>query len=398
MVHAELLVKEQGKYDAQKKKKMPNIRVTDEDPMFGEFRRSWFLMSNLHDNPMSGQKVLVIPTYHSGTIDGRSFTPTSDVGSSPCSSPTPNLISLSPMPDLRRDSQAEELLTLPAPDGFADSRRNSSNLPQECVLELKTKYEHFLIVPFSSVFSFDETSGDSTVKQQLTREEIAEKLQEINETQNSDTTPGEAPSEGPITVTSTTLDSSSLDDTTIQEPMISPDSDSGRNECLKQDDGSRLDNRGSCSNSIISSDSMLSEAYDSKCSFPVKNSESEIGNCRRHLALFSELIAWNVSGHADSDILDSMKHSETSDIGHIDSPENSEMQNSESFADDMSSLGRDLISAMMREKYDSVRECLESQQCEKPRKYCSLAKFEGNDIGRRSVRRPERGTNLQDVG
>lgn len=49
---------------------------------------------------------------------------------SPCPSPTPNLISLSPMPDLRRDSQAEELLTLPAPDGFADSRRNSSNMPQ----------------------------------------------------------------------------------------------------------------------------------------------------------------------------------------------------------------------------------------------------------------------------
>lgn len=45
-------------------------------------------------------------------------------------SPTPNVASLSPIPDLRRDSQPEELLTLPAPDGFADSRRNSENLPQ----------------------------------------------------------------------------------------------------------------------------------------------------------------------------------------------------------------------------------------------------------------------------
>lgn len=45
-------------------------------------------------------------------------------------SPTPNVASLSPMPDLRRDSQPEELLTLPAPDGFADIRRNSENLPQ----------------------------------------------------------------------------------------------------------------------------------------------------------------------------------------------------------------------------------------------------------------------------
>lgn len=48
-----------------------------------------------------------------------------------CPSPTPNLINLSPMPDLRRDSQTDDMLTLPAPDGFADSRRNSSNMPQE---------------------------------------------------------------------------------------------------------------------------------------------------------------------------------------------------------------------------------------------------------------------------
>lgn len=50
-------------------------------------------------------------------------------------SPTPNVASLSPIPDLRRDSQAEELLTLPAPDGFADSRRNSENLPHRWVLQ-----------------------------------------------------------------------------------------------------------------------------------------------------------------------------------------------------------------------------------------------------------------------
>lgn len=55
---------------------------------------------------------------------------TSSVDMSPCPSPTPNVASLSPMPDLRRDSQPEELLTLPAPDGFADSRRNSENIVQ----------------------------------------------------------------------------------------------------------------------------------------------------------------------------------------------------------------------------------------------------------------------------
>lgn len=60
------------------------------------------------------------------------MTPTMETASSgdpsPCSSPTPNVASLSPMPDIRRESQVrpEELLTLPAPDDFADSRRNSS--------------------------------------------------------------------------------------------------------------------------------------------------------------------------------------------------------------------------------------------------------------------------------
>lgn len=65
-------------------------------------------------------------------VDNFSLMPTIESGSSveisPCPSPTPNVARLSPMPDLRRDSQAEELLTLPAPDGFADSRRNSENI------------------------------------------------------------------------------------------------------------------------------------------------------------------------------------------------------------------------------------------------------------------------------
>lgn len=64
---------------------------------------------------------------------------------------------------------------------------------------------------------------------------------------------------------------------------------------------------------------------------------------------------------------------------------------SESMIDDLSSLGQDLISTMLGEKYDSVRECLESENAEKPRKYCSLAQFvEGSDIARRSFKRPPR--------
>lgn len=91
------------------------------------------------------------------------------------------------------------------------------------------------------------------------------------------------------------------------------------------------------------------------------------------------------------------------DIGHIDSPENSDpyssdIPNSESIIDDLSSLGQDLLSTMLGEKYDSVRECLESEQIEKPPKFCSLAKFvEGNDIARRSFKRPKNNKVNKDV-
>lgn len=97
------------------------------------------------------------------------------------------------------------------------------------------------------------------------------------------------------------------------------------------------------------------------------------------------------SGNTDSDILDSTKRSDTSHIGHIDSPENSDNNqsdpaNSESIIDDLSSLNQDLFSTMMEEKYDSVKECLRSERMDKP---CSLARFvEGSDeIVRLSFRR-----------
>lgn len=80
------------------------------------------------------QQLNILGLSQTDQIDNISLIPTVESGSSieisPCPSPTPNVASLSPMPDLRRDSQPEELLTLPAPDGFADSRRNSENIPQ----------------------------------------------------------------------------------------------------------------------------------------------------------------------------------------------------------------------------------------------------------------------------
>jgi hypothetical protein len=42
---------------------------------------------------------------------------------------------------------------------------------------------------------------------------------------------------------------------------------------------------------------------------------------------------------------------------------------------------------MLEEKYDSTKERLESEQLDKPQKFCSLAQFvEGNDIARRSFK------------
>nr|XP_033330534.1 diacylglycerol kinase eta isoform X3 [Megalopta genalis] len=264
-------------------------------------------------------------------------------------SPTPNVASLSPMPDLRRDSQPEELLTLPAPDGFADSRRNSENLPH-------------------GSFNFHESI--SVYTQQETDINVSNYQHESNNIEGS--------SEFQTSVTRTNFDTSSpSDDTTMQDTMISPDTDSIHSRLISPEHEQKFENRskidttrGSCSNSIASTDSMISDTLDFK-SYRIRNSESEIG----------------------SDIFDSTKRSDSSEIGHIDSPDNSEMftsevQNSESLIDDLSSLGQDLISTMIGEKYDSVRECLESEQIEKPQKYCSLAQFvEGNDIARRSFKK-----------
>lgn len=355
--HTESAVDEQNSSASDRQAgKTPDITITCDDASAGE-------------NRSEERNHLDIPGLRPNNVEHLHVMPTIDSASSsevsPCSSPTPNLVSLSPMPDLRRDSQAEEMLTLPAPDGFADSRRNSSNLPQE-------------------VFSFEVAAVEATIFKLF--QERGETLKN-NDQESSGVQQAETPSDIQVTVTSTTLDTSSpSDDTTIQDTMISPDTDSANSRNISPDHGQKLDNERkiygsrsscSCSNSIVSSDSMILDTLDSK-NFTIKNSESEIG-------------------HIDSDILDTPKHSDSPEMGHIDSPENScdtcpsEAQNSESIIDDLSSLGQDLISAMLGEKYDSVRDCLKSEQPEKPQKFCSLAQFvEGNDIARRSFKKPAR--------
>lgn len=88
-----------------------------------------------------------------------------------------------------------------------------------------------------------------------------------------------------ITVTSTTLDTTSKsDDTTIQDVMISPDSDSPNMSLVHRTDyATKTENSKSSgsNNSIASSDSIVSDTLDSK-SITVKHSESEIGEELAH--------------------------------------------------------------------------------------------------------------------
>ncbi|XP_053594048.1 diacylglycerol kinase eta isoform X2 [Microplitis demolitor] len=328
-----------------------NLAINSKDYDEQGLSNSW----NINDDKLVNTHLHINPSHvlkqcESNSSIGQSIVVSSassfDISS--CPSPTPNLTSLSPMPDLRRDSQVDELLTLPAPDGFADSRRNSYNINKESV----------------SFSGNDETTVKKTISV----------LDEFKSSELTSTSKVNTPTDIQVTVTSTTLDTSSKsDDTTIQDALISPDSDiiNISNAFVHRSDydiETHQLSKSSCSNSIASTDSLISETLDSK-SYTIKHSESEI----------------------DSDILDSTKQSELSEIGHIDSPENSDIQNSESMIDDLSSLGQDLISTMLGEKYDSVRECIETDQSDKPKKYCSLAQFvEGSDIARKSFKRPSR--------
>ncbi|XP_026670378.1 diacylglycerol kinase eta isoform X3 [Ceratina calcarata] len=117
---------------------------------------------------------------------------------STCTSPTPNVASLSPIPDIRRDSQPEELLTLPAPDGFADSRRNSENLPQVSM-------------------DFEESQPALTDEQEQEEQEVETP---VNDSNNADMS-----SDFQVSVTRTTFETSSpSEDGTTQD--ISSDMDS----------------------------------------------------------------------------------------------------------------------------------------------------------------------------
>lgn len=89
-----------------------------------------------------------------------------------------------------------------------------------------------------------------------------------------------------IPVTRTTLDTSTpSDDATIQDTIVSPDTDSPHSRNISPEPHVqkplkvKVEPRGSCTNSIVSTDSIVSDTLDSR-SYTVRNSESEIGKRR----------------------------------------------------------------------------------------------------------------------
>lgn len=131
------------------------------------------------------------------------------------------------------------------------------------------------------VFSFEVPPIDTTINKLLEQQQSGDSIDQ----ESGEEVIG---SDIQVTVTSTTLDTSSpSDDTTIQDTMISPDTDSANsrnispdhNNQTKSDNERKIEgSRSSCtsSNSIVSSDSMILDTLDSR-NFMIKNSESEIG-------------------------------------------------------------------------------------------------------------------------
>ncbi|XP_032664900.1 LOW QUALITY PROTEIN: diacylglycerol kinase eta [Odontomachus brunneus] len=367
--HTESTIDEQNNpSDERQSSKMPNITITsDISPI----------------NLASKNQQLDLPGLQIDQINNFSLIPIIDSASSIDSVsispyPSPNVESLSPMPDFRRDLQPERLLTFSMPDRLTD-RINSENIPQGAF-----SFDGLTVQNPCTQLGLQVATNDYFISSELTQVEVSSDI--------------------PVTVTRTSLDTSiPSDDATMQDVITSPDTDSlhsrnisSESHAQKRDPKTKVDpSSSSCTNSIISTDSIVSDTLDSR-SYTVRNSESEIG-------------------YIDSDIFDSSKKSNSLEIRHIDSPDNSdvfpsEAQPSVSMMDDLSSLGQDLISTILTEKYDSVKECLMLEDFEKiekiekpqkPQKFCSLARFvEGDDIARQSFKKKnvkmDKGVNIEE--
>lgn len=93
-------------------------------------------------------------------------------------------------------------------------------------------------------------------------------------------------------VSRTNFDTSTpSDDATMQDTIMSPDTDSAQSRYVSPEPDQKFENRtkmdtnrGSCSNSIVSMDSIVSDTLDFK-SYVIRNSESEIGTCIMYILI-----------------------------------------------------------------------------------------------------------------
>ncbi|XP_017784674.1 PREDICTED: diacylglycerol kinase eta isoform X2 [Nicrophorus vespilloides] len=324
------------------------------------------LSSDLDDNKMDNLKVL--PTIDSGSNSDISSCPSP---SSQTSVLTTRLVNLSPMPDIRRDSAIDDtdLLDLPAPPDFADSRR-ASQIQQGVTTDITEQI-------------LRETCQTLTkeITENLTKDSIYKKYS------NDEKVPNKP-------------DKSNIEDDPFKETEA----------CQHYDE----DKECSSILSAISNEeaSIVSEIADHKSFCPLKDSDGEDMNGHiGHIdspetdtnpnsdALPGDSLLEDISSMLGNDMygldLDSIENTYTDEAamqtGEMGERRRSFKKNSmdrkrrpsrPKIEDDATQFGFENRAFMSQHVY--LENCNEHE----PIRYCSLAKFvEGNDIARRSFKR-----------
>ncbi|XP_026466696.1 diacylglycerol kinase eta-like [Ctenocephalides felis] len=299
--------------------------------------------------------------------------------------PGERLTSISPLPDQRRDSNISTgfdhlVATLPVPQEFADSRRSSY---QQSIQEMEEAAAE-LVKLFPLCSATHRTEQTTTNESESTTMTGDLPYDEMSFNSN---TPSSMPSQEKDDSIATVCTSNKRK---LEPPRITVDDASNyesnvlESEAMMIIDTDLINRRDSTASDVLSA---------------MSNEECSVG---------SDILDKAYTAPQNSDGEDANGH-----IGHIDSPEtsdttcqNSEALHGESIVDDISSvLGQDLVAAITADQTmteDSTvfrKDCrangkvqasgIDNRSDEQKIKYCSLAQFEeGNDIARRSFKRP----------
>ncbi|XP_063914005.1 diacylglycerol kinase eta isoform X4 [Zophobas morio] len=349
--HTEQVVDEQNR---QESSSIPTVKIS--------------LSTDLDKEELEPPKVdsLKLPTIESGS--------STDVSS--CPSPTSSILTarlanISPMPDVRRDSTIEDpdlLTTLPVPPDFADSRRSSHVQPSAEADAATEKILRDTCSTLMSIGSLKTNEHEVEIHQERQRREST-KCEERRESTKCE---------------------ERRDSTKCEERRESTKYEEEEKEC-------------SSILSAISNEevSITSEILDQKSFCPRKNSDGE-----------------DLNGH----------------IYHIDSPETDTYPNSDAlhdsientYTDDTTLFTSEMAEIKLERRMSAKRESLEKKRRSsrskvdedtqfgfenrafmsqhvyldnkletEPTRYCSLAHFvEGNDIARKSFKRPRTTTKI----